>query len=80
MNTATVPIWQSECARPSQRGKLLMLEGVLITGGAMISYWIDFDVSFADSSPVAWQFPIAFQFLFSLIMVSALLFLPESPR
>lgn len=38
--TSTVPTYQSECSRPEKRGKLVMIEGALITGGICISYWI----------------------------------------
>lgn len=35
--TATVPTWQSECAKAEHRGALVMFEGALITGGICIS-------------------------------------------
>lgn len=57
-----------------------MVEGALITGGIMISYWIDFAFSFIKNSSVAWRFPIAFQIFFALIILSFILELPESPR
>ena len=56
-----------------------MIEGALITCGIMISYWIDFGLSFA-AGPVAWRFPIAFQIFFAVIIVALILGLPESPR
>ena len=56
------------------------LQGALITGGIMISYWLDFAFSFLDPDPVAWRFPIAFQIFFALIIVVFILELPESPR
>lgn len=37
MNTATIPTWQSECSPAHLRGKLIMIEGALITGGIMLS-------------------------------------------
>jgi MFS family permease len=37
--TATVPMWQSECAKAESRGQLVMVEGALITGGIALSYW-----------------------------------------
>lgn len=33
MHTATIPMWQSECSPPHKRGMLVMVEGLLITGG-----------------------------------------------
>lgn len=56
-----------------------MVEGALITGGIMISYWLDFGMSFAPGQ-AAWRFPIAFQIVFALIIFTTILGLPESPR
>lgn len=33
MNTSTVPMWQSETSKSHKRGKMVMIEGALITGG-----------------------------------------------
>ncbi|KAK5942697.1 hypothetical protein PMZ80_005263 [Knufia obscura] len=79
MNTSTVPTWQSECSKSHRRGQLVMVEGALITGGIMISYWLDFALSFAPGQ-VAWRFPIAFQLVFAIIILTFILELPESPR
>ncbi|EGF98887.1 uncharacterized protein MELLADRAFT_50846 [Melampsora larici-populina 98AG31] len=78
--TASVPVWQSECSKAHERGKLVMLEGTLITAGIMISYWVDFGLYFASHSSVSWRFPIAFQVVFALIIMATVLSLPESPR
>ncbi|KAG6120844.1 hypothetical protein E4U13_005863 [Claviceps humidiphila] len=78
-NTSTVPMWQSETCSAHKRGKLVMIEGALITGGIMISYWIDLGLSFAPGS-VAWRFPLAFQIVFCVFILCFVLSLPESPR
>lgn len=57
-----------------------MIEGAMITCGITISYWIDFGLLFADPNPVSWRFPLAFQIFFALIILSFVMFLPESPR
>ncbi|GAB1209327.1 hypothetical protein APSETT445_008099 [Aspergillus pseudonomiae] len=80
MNTSTVPTWQSECCKSNHRGKLVMIEGAMITCGITISYWIDFGLLFADPSEVAWRFPLAFQIFFAAIILAFVMFLPESPR
>lgn len=79
LNTSTVPTWQSECSKSHRRGQLVMVEGALITGGIMISYWLDFGMSFV-AGQAAWRFPIAFQILFALVILAFVLELPESPR
>ncbi|THX18429.1 general substrate transporter [Aureobasidium pullulans] len=80
MNTSTVPSWQSECSKSHRRGQMVMIEGALITGGVMMSYWIDFGFSFLEPSTVSWRFPIALQILFALIILIFIMGLPESPR
>ncbi|KAK4104430.1 general substrate transporter [Parathielavia hyrcaniae] len=78
-NTSTVPTWQSETSKAHKRGKMVMIEGALITCGIMISYWIDLGLSFAPGS-VAWRFPLAFQVFFCIIILAFIPFMPESPR
>lgn len=78
-NTSTVPMWQSETCSAHKRGKLVMIEGALITCGIMISYWIDYGLSFAPGT-VAWRFPLAFQIVFCIPILAMVLGLPESPR
>nr|SIP56080.1 putative sugar porter [Yarrowia phangngaensis] len=77
--TATVPMFQSECARPERRGALVMMEGALITGGIALSYWIDFGFYWVNND-ADWRFPIAFQIIFSMFLTFSVMHLPESPR
>jgi MFS family permease len=42
MNTSTVPTWQSESAKSHDRGKMVMIEGMLITAGITLSYWVNY--------------------------------------
>ncbi|KAH6655166.1 general substrate transporter [Truncatella angustata] len=78
-NTSTIPTWQSETSRSHKRGKLVMIEGALITCGIMISYWIDLGFSFIDSS-ASWRTPLAFQIVFCIFILAFVWGLPESPR
>lgn len=61
MNKSSIPVWQSEMAPPKIRGFLVLFEGALITGGVMLSYWINYGFWFYDKSSFQWRFPIAFQ-------------------
>lgn len=45
----------------------------------MISYWLDFGMSYTNNT-AQWRFPIAFQAVFALSMVTVATFLPETPR
>lgn len=79
LDTATIPVWQSECSRAHNRGFLVCFEGAIIAVGTLISYWLDFGFSYAVGS-VQWRFPVAFQILFSIFVIIGALMLPESPR
>ncbi|KAE8422013.1 hypothetical protein BDV36DRAFT_291826 [Aspergillus pseudocaelatus] len=79
MVTSTIPTWQSECARPHQRGVLIMLSGALISAGVMIAYWVDYGFYFLTGS-VRWRFPLMFQSFFTIVVMIGLLYLPDSPR
>lgn len=80
LNTSTIPMWQSELSKAHNRGLLVLIEGALIAGGIMISYWIDYGFYWIDNSSVQWQFPIAFQCAFAIVLLLGILCLPESPR
>ncbi|KAF7173228.1 hypothetical protein CNMCM5623_005474 [Aspergillus felis] len=79
MNTSTIPTYQAECSRTSNRGLLICIEGATIAFGTLIAYWIDFGASYG-SPDLTWRFPIAFQIVFGLFIVFGMMVLPESPR
>ncbi|KAL2009276.1 hypothetical protein VTN00DRAFT_7470 [Thermoascus crustaceus] len=79
INTSTIPTYQAECSRTSNRGLLICIEGGVIAFGSLIAYWIDFGASYGPDD-LTWRFPIAFQIFFGLVIVIGMIFLPESPR
>jgi MFS family permease len=79
MNTSTIPTYQAECSRTSNRGLLICIEGGTIAIGTMIAYWIDFGASYGPPD-LAWRFPIAFQVIFGGIIIVGMYYLPDSPR
>lgn len=79
INTVNIPMYQSELSDPRNRGRLVNLEGSFVAVGTFIAYWIDFGLSYADSS-VSWRLPISLQILFALFVLITMLGLPESPR
>ncbi|PYI04463.1 hexose carrier protein [Aspergillus sclerotiicarbonarius CBS 121057] len=79
INTSTIPTYQAECSRTSNRGLLICIEGATIAFGTLIAYWIDFGASYGPPG-LTWRFPIAFQIFFGLLIIFGMLFLPESPR
>ncbi|GMM33784.1 glucose-inactivated glycerol proton symporter [Saccharomycopsis crataegensis] len=79
MNTATIPVWQSEMSKPENRGRLVYIEGSTVAFGTFIAYWLDFGIGYVDTS-VSWRFPIAFQIFFAGILMFGAISLPDSPR
>ncbi|KAI5812965.1 general substrate transporter [Pyronema omphalodes] len=79
MNTSSIPTYQAECSKTKNRGLLICIEGGSIAFGTLISYWLNYGVSFTGTDMV-WRFPIAFQVIFCLIIIFGMMVCPESPR
>lgn len=79
LNTATAPVWQAETSKAAWRGKLVVIEMILNIAGFSLSNWITYGFSYA-SGPIAWRFPLAFQFFFIFVLYGTVPWLPESPR
>jgi MFS family permease len=79
INTSTIPTYQVECSKISNRGLLICIEGGVIAFGILIVYWIDYAASFGPDD-FTWRFPIAFQVIFAVVIIFPMMFLPESPR
>ncbi|KAF7555927.1 hypothetical protein G7Z17_g1846 [Cylindrodendrum hubeiense] len=79
LNTAIVPVWQSETSKPSWRGKLIVLGLVLNVAGFCASNWVDYGCAFLTGG-ISWRLPLALQLLFGIIILATAPWLPESPR
>ncbi|EON96387.1 putative sugar transporter stl1 protein [Phaeoacremonium minimum UCRPA7] len=79
INTSTIPTYQAECSKTSNRGLLICIEGGVIAFGTVVAYWIDYGASYGPDD-LTWRFPIAFQIIFALVVGIPMFFLPESPR
>lgn len=59
----------------------MLFEGALISGGIMVSYWINYGFWFVTQyGSFQWRFPIAFQAVFGIMLIIGVLLYPESPR
>ncbi|KAI9473461.1 MAG: general substrate transporter [Benjaminiella poitrasii] len=79
MNTATVPVYQSEISPPKSRGAHVCFECALIVVGIGIAYWLEFGLYFVGGE-FSWRFPLAFQNVFAIILIAGTFVLPETPR
>ena len=79
MNTSTIPVWHSELMKAKNRGRGLAIELAINIFGVMLSYWVDYGMSFVlnDSQ---FRFPLALQILFAIVTFAGVAVLPESPR
>jgi sugar porter (SP) family MFS transporter len=77
--SAQVPVYISELAPPSKRGRLVGAQQWAITWGIMIMFYISYGASFIDG-PGAFRLPWALQMIPAIVLFIGLLFLPRSPR
>ncbi|KAF2815419.1 general substrate transporter [Mytilinidion resinicola] len=79
---AIVPVWATETAEHTSRGKFIAIEFTLNIFGVVVAYWLEFGLSYVDGgrSAIRWRFPIAFQIIPLLFLLAAVWYFPESPR
>ncbi|KFA81675.1 hypothetical protein S40288_07235 [Stachybotrys chartarum IBT 40288] len=79
MLTSTIPMYASEISIPKWRGALSGLLQWFLSWGFLVAQWLGYGCSFT-SGAFSWRFPLAFQCVPALILVSGIWFLQESPR
>ncbi|KAK3721460.1 high affinity glucose transporter [Vermiconidia calcicola] len=77
--SAQVPVYVSEIAQPSKRGRLVGIQQWAITWGILIMFYISYGCSFVKG-PAAFRIPWALQAIPAIILCVGMIFLPESPR
>lgn len=65
--------------KANDRGRGLAIELAINIFGVMLSYWVDYGMSFV-SNDAQFRFPLAFQIFFAILTFIGILLLPESPR
>ncbi|KAF7546530.1 hypothetical protein G7Z17_g8375 [Cylindrodendrum hubeiense] len=79
MLTSTIPMYASEISTPKWRGALSGLLQWFLSWGFLVAQWLGYGCSFSKTA-FSWRFPLAFQAIPALILVSGIWFLQESPR
>ncbi|KAF2798373.1 high affinity glucose transporter RGT2 [Melanomma pulvis-pyrius CBS 109.77] len=77
--SALIPMYQSETAPKWIRGTIVGAYQLAITIGLFLAAIVNNSTKGRDDSG-SYRIPIAVQFLWSLILVTGLIFLPETPR
>lgn len=86
IESAQVPVYISEIAPPTRRGRLVGLQQWAITWGILILYYISYGSSFiGQDKAVGWstavfRIPWGLQMVPAILLFIAMIFLPESPR
>ncbi|WPH04526.1 high-affinity glucose transporter [Acrodontium crateriforme] len=86
IESAQVPVYISELAPPSKRGRFVGMQQWAITWGIMILYYISYGAAFeGDDSPTGYstavfRIPWGVQMVPAIFLFCAMIFLPESPR
>jgi sugar porter (SP) family MFS transporter len=77
-----VPVYISETAPPSIRGRLVGIFEIASQGGGMLGFWINYATSetISDSSIAQWTIPLALQLAPGVLLFFGMFFNPESPR
>lgn len=77
---AVVPVWQSECSAPKNRGKNVVILGAFVATGVAAAGWVNYGLSSISSHEVAWRLPLALPVAFALMLIASTMLFPESPR
>ncbi|KAK3680069.1 high affinity glucose transporter [Recurvomyces mirabilis] len=77
--SAQVPVYISEIAPPSKRGRLVGAQQWAITWGIMIMFFISYGCSFLKGTG-AFRVPWALQMIPAIVLFFGMTILPESPR
>lgn len=86
IESAQVPVYIAEIAKPSLRGRLIGFQQWAITWGILIMYYISYGCSFIGGGDyetyktASWRIPWGLQMLPAVFLFFMMMLLPESPR
>jgi MFS family permease len=75
-----VPLYQSELATPTHRGRHVGFHGMALAFGYALTGFVGFGCYFNSNSSFQWRFPFAVQLIPVLVLLVGSVKLPESPR
>ncbi|ORY71176.1 general substrate transporter [Pseudomassariella vexata] len=74
------PLYVSECAPRAIRGALTGFYQLFIVNGGMLSFWVNFASGYHWQDRYAYIIPLSLQAVPAILMVTGMLWCPESPR
>ncbi|CAG8979463.1 hypothetical protein HYALB_00010656 [Hymenoscyphus albidus] len=78
--STSVPMYQSESVPPSIRSVIVGSYQLLITLGIWTAYMVNYGTSAAYTNSAQWRIPNGLSALWAILLGTAILFMPESPR
>lgn len=80
--TMMVPLYQSELAHPSIRGRITALQQFMLGIGALVASWVGYGtfIGFPATSSKQWRIPLGIQIIPAFVLGALILLFPESPR
>jgi len=60
LNSATIPMWQSETSKPEHRGTLIAIQLVLVIFGIDMTQWVNLGFTYVTNNEVSWRYVILF--------------------
>lgn len=81
-SSMVVPVYISETAPPSIRGRLVGIFEIASQGGGMLGFWINYacDRTIDVNRQAQWIVPLAIQLIPGLLLLLGVTWCPESPR
>ncbi|KAK7027243.1 high affinity glucose transporter [Paramarasmius palmivorus] len=77
--TAIIPVYQSEIAPASIRGRLISILQWSVTWGTLVQYFVQFGGSYINSA-ASFRIPWGFQMVPAIVLFCGMFLFPESPR
>jgi MFS family permease len=75
-----IPLYQSEIAHPSIRGRITSLQQFMLGIGAFVAGWISYGTYVGLHNQAQWRLPLGLQMLPAVVLGGLIMFFPESPR
>jgi len=81
-SSMVVPVYISETAPPSIRGRLIGIFEIASQGGGMVGFWINYaaDRTINVEGQAQWTIPLAIQLIPGILLLLGVTWCPESPR
>jgi sugar porter (SP) family MFS transporter len=78
--SASIPIWQTECATTKHRGMFVIMEGIFISAGIALPSWIYLGTIPGLTGSAQWRVTMILPVFFAFFAMPWVFTMPESPR